>query len=728
MMIIMKLLIITAILLVSSKALGDNLYRKWKPPFRSILGLGYLCNISIFFVLLLPVMLLKLSYVYLMISGCLYLIINLFSIGISYKNKTLFEIHKEDVIAFVFSVALLIVYFFCLDFGNIETYDSYFYSALTNNAANTNAISVVDPYTGLSNLQNFYKYMSFYYMSSFYGNLFGIQNSYLVLIWSFTFMNFILIFNTAFTVCRISKYKIANNIMSLFYLTLILSLFRAPFNALHLTTFVISIYVFRFSFHLFKGRIQSIYYLLICVIASISFTSTSLFTLLPFAFILFVTNSIIKSRIEYKYLFIIMIPVILLGGLYLYESLKTPYILLIVLLLCVIIYSLFRFKWFNIFVRYFCYVLVVFVIGTFFFAEQLNIDKFISANFMQSSAISENEVAESRIVETCLGNNSLEFEDNDSHYDYTEGLGSALNYISGDGDKLITKIMILITHSVPKYGGLLFLLLYGAIYRRNQYSFIAYILYLIMFNNPFVSYGVNLITMGLSARIILFFNTYFALIGIKYFFDFIYMIKEKRNLKLNVERLFKNVSYGLGICLIVSIMTFAINLKPVYGKDYNFLYKMPNSLVNLEKVINNLDLKGRNERKPRYFFTQSVFNTTMIDSDGENKSIIMNSKEYMNYLTNHTIITDKTMINDYFESEGKYDFNLISKTCELIEFEEENQASCSCDIVSMFKLYDIDYVITKRPKDIEFYNKLKNTFNIEYQDEHYMIIKLKEGA
>ena len=45
-----------------------------------------------------------------------------------------------------------------IHFGYIETYDSYFYSVLTNSAQNTDHMSTIDPYTGQNNLQNYYKY------------------------------------------------------------------------------------------------------------------------------------------------------------------------------------------------------------------------------------------------------------------------------------------------------------------------------------------------------------------------------------------------------------------------------------------------------------------------------------------------------------------------------------------------------------------------------------------
>lgn len=721
-----KLVIIAFFLLCSSKAYGEYLNKRWKMPFNSTLGLGYLTNLALFFLVSLPVMLLKLSTSFLVIFGIIYLLISFYVIVTCVIDKTLFKIKKVDLIILFFSVLLLLLYYFCLDFGVIETYDSYFYSALTNNAANSEGISVVDPYSGLSNLQNFYKYMSYYYMPSFFSVLFHIKHAYLILIWTMTFMNFVLIFDTAFVVCRISNKKYVNNILSAFYLTLILSLIRAPFNALHLTTFVVSIYIFRMSFQMFKGKTGNVIYLIITVLASISFTSTSLFTLLPFIFILFITNTFVEDKVEYKKLFLIAIPVILLGFIYIFESLKEPIVLFIAIILCAFIYKLFTYLWFNVFVKYACYLLTILVFLFFVLAEPLHMDKMINQYFMQSTAIKESEIIsideQEDSIKSCLGNNNLTVEEHDSMYEYKTGLGSSINYMIGNGDNTITKIFILLTHSLPKYGGLVFLAIYGFLYRRKQYNFISFVLYLIMFNNPFVSAGLNLVTFGLSSRIILFFNTYFALIGIKYFFEFIYDLKQCKKLTVIFDKSLFPLSILYGGLVCASIFSFSWQLRPDDYKDYNFLYKTKDSIVQLEKGMNNIKQTSL-DKKPRFFFTQSAFNATMIDSSGEDKVLVMNSKEFMNYLFERNIITDKTMINDYFESQGKYNFNSIIKICKNFSFDDDS-AVCNCNINDLLKFYGVDYVVTKKPSDKRFYNQLRAEYNLLYENDDYIILNV----
>ncbi|TDW13952.1 hypothetical protein EDD63_14113 [Breznakia blatticola] len=731
---VIKLTLITVILFFSSKAFGELLNMKWKNPFSSVLGVGYLANLACFFVITLPVMIFKLSTQYLFVLGLLYLCILILAIYKTIQKKVLFRFDKIDIVILSCSVVLLGFYGFVLDFGLIETYDSIFYSSLTNNASNSHAISVVDPYTGLSNLQNFYKYMSYYYLASFYGVLFQLKHAYLVLVWSFTFMNFILFFNTAFTVCRISKNKVVNNIISVFYLSLILSMFRAPFNALHLTTFVVSIYVFRFTFRLFKKNYDILPYLIITIIACISFTSTSLFTILPFVLVLLITNACIKDRIPYKYLYYLTIPVLVLGFLYVYESLKNPFVLVAAIAILICFSLLFLWKPFDTIVRYGSLFLGIIVFTVFLIPDKLPIQNLISNNFMQSTAISKNEsIPENEsgdIIEDCLGIHSLKVKNNDSMYDYKKGLGSSINYMIGDGDLKITTIMITFSHSIPKYGGMLFLLIYGFIKRRKSYAFVSYVVYLLLFNNPLVANGVNLLTFGLSQRIVLFFNTYYAILGVKYFFDyFIDYVWTKYKISVSLQSVLRFTFYSLTICLITSICTYGINIMPKSYTNYNFLYKVPNRIVELEDKIYELNLDNGKDYKERYFFTESAFNVKLLDRRGESKVTVMNSKEYMNYFGNRDVITDKTIINDYFESEGLYSLNSVVNKCNLMELNEEQiKPNCVCSIKNIVKNYGVDYIVTKAPKNSVFKESLQDDFLIVWENDDYIILRNKESV
>ena len=93
-------------------------------------------------------------------------------------------------------------------------------------------------------------------------NILGIEEGYLVLIWVMTFMNYFFISMTAVTLVRITKNKNLNNILTAFFLTFVLSVFRAPFNALHLVTMILSVYCFTYMFDLFKEEKTSLYLLL----------------------------------------------------------------------------------------------------------------------------------------------------------------------------------------------------------------------------------------------------------------------------------------------------------------------------------------------------------------------------------------------------------------------------------------------------------------------------------
>lgn len=719
---ILKLILITMFLFLSSKAIGDFIESKKWLPFNSGIGIGYLSNFALFFIVTFPVPLLKLSTLWLMVLGGIFTIIDLVFIIISFRRKTLLHFSKVDYAAFILTIIMMLVYLFCLDFGGIETYDSYFYSSLTNSAANVDHISVIDPYSGLSNLQNFYKYMSYYYLASFFGAGTGLPSASLVLYWPLTFMNFFLIFITSLTVCRISKNFKTNNILSLFYLTFMLSIFRAPFNALYLVTFVASIYCFRLAFQMFKGRPQSIVCLLICIIASISFTSTSLFTLLPFVFILVLTNGLVKEPIPYRNLFILALPEIALGGLYMYESLKTPTVLVILGVFCAVIYLLFHYSWFSKIVKYASFVIAAGLIIVFLFPKQLHVTEFIGTAFTQSTGISESEQYEERKLTYCIENDNEIIPDQDVHHDYVSKMGSSVRYMATKSDSLISKILVLLTHSIPKYGGMVFLLIFGFLYRRKSYAFISYIFYLILFNNPLVIQGVDIVMMGLSSRIILFFNTYYALLGIKYFFEFMSEKSEKWKKEKMFEKSISFIAGGLGICVVLSIGLFCVDLKPQSYKDYNFLYKMPQSVVETEEAMNRLHYQNPDQtKKARFFFTESTFNVTMIDRSGKDKVIIMNSKEYMQYFFNHNEVTHRTMINDYFESDGKYNFNTYPQLCAA---NRKDKGTCEqrCGIQNLLDIADADYIVTKRLNQ-DFVKELKQkNIQVLWSGENSMIL------
>ena len=74
---------------------------------------------------------------------------------------------------------------------------------------------------------------------------------------------------------------------------------------------------------------------------------------------------------------------------------------------------------------------------------------------------------------------------------------------------------------------MLFLFVYGIFKLRKDPIYLGYLVYLLTFFNPFITSGLELITVNLNERINLFFNMFFAVYGLKYFFFFIEEIMEK---------------------------------------------------------------------------------------------------------------------------------------------------------------------------------------------------------
>ena len=276
-MALVKIIILIIFMFFSSKSLGLYICDKLNIDREEKTAIGFLMNLALFFLSELPAMLLKLSSLYLNIFGILYLVIILLVLFKYIRNKKIFYFSKKEVIALILTLIFIILYMFFVYFGYIETYDSYFYSVLTNSAQKTEHISTIDPYTGQANIQNYYKYISYYYQSSFLANMLQISEGYLVLIWVMTFMNYLFVSITALTLLRISSNKYINNILTAFLLTFVLSIFRAPFNALHLVTMILSIYCFTYIFEIFKGKKEFLPLLLISIIAGISITSTMMF-------------------------------------------------------------------------------------------------------------------------------------------------------------------------------------------------------------------------------------------------------------------------------------------------------------------------------------------------------------------------------------------------------------------------------------------------------------------
>lgn len=714
----------------SSKAIGQFIYDKLKWTKQESIGVGYFANLGLFFLLQFPVMIFKLSSVWLMCFGGVYLCFIIAALIWSIYQKKLFVFTKKELIALAATLGLMILYFCFLNFGTIETYDSYFYSVLTSSAKNANQVSVIDPYTGLANLQNYYKYISYYYQATFFSGLFQINYAYLVLIWPFTFMNYFLLMYTAVTICRFTKNKYANHFLSIFFVTCVLSIFRAPFNALHMLTFVVPIYCFYYIFHYFKtSTAEGKKYLLlfsICTLAGISFSSTTLFVMLPFIYVIYITNCICKKEKHFLNIFYIALPIIFLGFLYLYESLDTLWVLVVGIFFLFSCYLLLRTKWFNKFLFQLGKGLIVIVPILLCLMPLFHVDQFLKTRFMKGDAISAGDEIGNAKVPSCLGENTIELKENNLWEFDSQKHSTAMEYIHGKTTSKASTILIMLTHSIFKYGGMLALFLYGIFYLRKDPRFIAFIIYLVTFANPLVKSGVNTVTFGLGYRISLFFTMYFALLGIAFAIKF---IQEKLKGKPQEKQFETLLHYGWICYLVLSVLSIGAYihmLKPVDFKNYNLLYKVPKQMDVAEQKINHYFDQNKRRIRPKVLYTSSVFNLSMIDQEPNNKIKVMNSKEQMLYFSDPSKITDKVLMNIYFENEGKLDLTPIVDHCKYLKDRKklEHKTDCNCNIDTLLKAYSVDFVITKVPTDPAFLKSLEAKYPVIYRSQDILMLQI----
>lgn len=711
MLTIVKLVVLTVFMILSSKSIGELILEKINKKTDETLGIGFLANLSLFWILEFFVMFFKLSAFYLNAFGIIYLLITSFVIVrniIKYKN---IKFTKKEIIAILITIILMIIYCLFVHFGYIETYDSYFYSVLTNSASDTNNISVIDPYTGQENLQNYYKYISYYYQATFLGNMIDIEDTYLVLIWVMTFMNYLFISITVLTVVRITKNKYINNILSAFLFTFLTSIFRAPFNALHLVTMIIPIYCFKYMFEMFNKE-KSEVLLLISIIATVSITSTSLFVILPFLYVFFVVASILDRREMYIKILSVGIPVIILAFLYIYESLDSYIPLMFMIFMITSAYLLLLNKKILKILSILGKISIIVVIFALIAIGILGLGNRTKNTFTKSDAVQEeNLIGEGEQTE--LEEITYENKDLKLNYEFDkEKHSSSMHYIYSNNQSLVSKILILGTHSTVLYGGMLILLLYGIIKKRKIPEFIALCVYIVAFYNPLVKKGLSEIALNLENRIYLFFNTIFALYGIKYLLEIIY---EKFNKKYE-NIIEKTIKYGNAlyiICVVFSIVAYISNFKAIDFKNYNLIYKVPNSIIETQEYIDN---NIKTEGNARIFYTANTFNISMIDKNVNNKIKIINSKEYMGYFESRgELITDKIVISAFWDSEGQA--TITNKENEKIYINKGR-------VEKLINYFNIEYIVCKKTENEEFIKYIQDNYEVMYSNNEIQVLKV----
>lgn len=711
MLTIIKLIVLTIFMVLSSKSIGKLILEKINKKTDESWGIGFLANLSLFWILEFFVMFFKLSSFYLNVFGIVYLLIASVVIIRNIIKYKKIKFTKKEIIAIIITITLMILYCFFVHFGYIETYDSYFYSVLINSATDTNNISVIDPYTGQENLQNYYKYISYYYQAAFLGNMIDIEDTYLVLIWVMTFMNYLFISITALTVVRISKNKYINNILSAFLFTFLTSIFRAPFNALHLVTMIIPIYCFKYMFEMFNKE-KSEVLLLISIIATVSITSTSLFVILPFLYVFFVVASILDRRELYIKILSVGIPVILLAFLYIYESLDSYIPLMFMIFMITSAYLLLLNKKTLKILSLLGKISIIVVVVALIIIGILGLGNRTKNTFTKGDAVQEENLIGAG-EQTELEEITYENKDLKLNYEFNEEKhSSSMHYIYSNNQSLISKILILGTHSTVLYGGMLTLLLYGIIKKKKTPEVIALCVYVIAFYNPLVKKGLSEIALQLEERIYLFFNTIFALYGIKYLLE---IIDEKFNKKHEniIEKTIKcgNVLYIT--LVIISIGAYVLNFKLIDIHNYNLMYKVPNSIIQTDKYIAGNISTNENSR---IFYTANTFNISMIDSNVNNKIKIINSKEYMGYFESKgELITDKIIISAFFDSEGQA--TITNKENEKIYIDKER-------VEKLINYFNIEYIVCKKTENEEFIKYIQDNYEVMYLNNEIEVLKV----
>ena len=708
-MIILKLLIILLFVYLSSKSLGIFIGKKTSLSYEISLGIGYMLNIAIFLICSFIPMYFRLSTNFLMISGTIYSIVCFSSIYFAIKEKKLFQFSKKELLALVIALAFTILFGIFVDFGYADMYDSYFYSILSNSASRVDKLSLINPYNGISDLQNYYKYISFYLESSYFANVLNITPAYLVLIWPFTFMAYYFMAITAFGIARISQKNYINNIVSVFILTMFTSFFRAPFNYLYTVNILLPIYMFYFAFRTFREtKFIWIYYIIF--IAATACSSAVLYTSAALVLALFVSSFLKRDYDKLNTCFLIAIPTYMLGMLYMLEGKRTISSVIVAALILVFIWYVIRFKLIKRFARDVALFMLVLIPITFVVTPHDKALSNFSDAFVQQGVVDDKKATTTDNV--CILDNKVVTENIDYKVD-NNVFGTSMNYIYKEPHTLLNTSMILITHSIFMYGGLLFFLIYGFFVKSKEHVYKMFIIYILFFFNPCVSKGLSILTMNLNSRIYLFFNTFYAIYGIVWFFEWL----EELNITF-INKCIKYLYIPYAILLAISVYSYVSLLKAPDFNVYDPLYKVPKNIVESSEEISELVAKQDSEgRKPVVLYTIDSLALTMIDKNPNNKYKLIDSKDYKTYYFDTDVMTNKMLINLYFQTNGEYDFDYVEE-----HILDGNYEKKYCGINNLLKEYNVSYIVTSS-KYRESYDKIKNEYDIVYDKNDILVFQ-----
>ena len=709
-MIILKLLLVLLFIYFSSKSLGIFVSKKSSLSYAISLGIGYMLNIAIFLLFSFIPMYFRLSTDYLMIFGTLYMILCFASMFYAIKEKALFKFSRKELLALLIATIFTVLFALFLDFGNADMYDSYFYSILSNSASNTDKLSIINPYNGIADLQNFYKYISFYLEPSYFANLLHITPSYLVLIWPFTFMAYYFIAITALGVARISKKVYVNNIVSIFLLTMFTSFFRAPFNYLYAVNILLPVYLFYFAFRaLRESKFLWIYYIIFAAASACS--SAILYTSAAFILALFISSTIKKNYDKLDIIFKLAIPTYALGMLYILELKRSIIYVLLAILIVVVVNYLIKLNIVKKITKVIGISLIILIPLLFIITPRNKyLIEYVRA-FMGPGEVEDKLVTTTK--NACV-KDTIIVENVNLETDYNM-FGTSMKYIYEGSKSTFNTGMILITHSVFMYGGLLFFGIYGFFKKRRKHVYKMFIIYLVLFFNPFVSNGLSLLTLNLNDRIYLFFNTFYAIYGIVWFFEWV----EEFNFKfINKCIDYFYIPYALLLC--VSVYSYITLLKTPDYNNWNMLYKVPNNFVEANEEVNKLVSEKIGTEKPIVLYSIDTLSLSTIDVNPNDNYKLIDSKMYKDYYFEPNKIINQMLLNLYFESNGEYDFNEIKPNIIEGSYNERN-----CGVRNLLKAYKVDYIVLGS-KYRSSYDKIKEDYEIIYDKNDVLVFKRSE--
>ena len=709
-MTIVKLILILLFIYFSSKSLGICVHKRTHLSYEICLGIGYALNIAIFFLSVFIPMYFRLSSFCMMCFGIIYLLICLKSLYYSIKVKELFKFPKKEILAIVIGLFFTVLFFFVIDYGYAELTDSYFYSALTNSGSRAESLSIVNPYSGVSSLQTYYKYLSFYYQSSFFANILGVVPAYLVLIWPFTFMTYFFLGITALGIARISEDKKINNIISIFVITLFTVMFREPYNALRMVNCLFPLYIIKFAMDSVDDE-SNVKWYYVFFIAAAACTSAILYTTVAIIVCLFIAVSLKKKYNKTLLIYKLCIPIYLLGMIYVIESRRSIWLASIFIVALLIVYLLLKVKFINKLAKK-AGVALLFLIPIFLVVLPLSNNNTSELSSLMTRNGKVNDIAALSNEKLCILQN-VKVSNYGYDFDYNS-LGNVTYFQYKNPSSLINTVFVLLTHSVFMYGGMLAFLVLGFFKRRKDICYLSFIAYLLIFVNPLLSEGLNILTMGLNWRIRLFCNAYFAILGLKELFEFI----KKFNIKfLNFTINYAYIPYA--VLVTCSIISYAALFKLPDYNNFDFLYKVPKDYVSVNEDINEL-VSGSEEEKPVVLYTIDTFALTMIDKNPNNKYKIINSKEYRDYYANTSVLNNKFLLSIYFDSNGFITFDDIASK---LDTDSKNKYNLKyCNISDMLSNYNIKYIVLKKTENDD-YSLIEKRYKVIYDKNNFVVLE-----